>query len=380
MFSDKLNTDTQNSISAAIEITGPVDKLLVIGQTGCGKSVALKQVAENLADRYHIVFFSAADILNPMDIEIVDILLAAYLESIRSLRANGIKGLPKSFAPLMKRIKPALNISAKSGFDVLESLSFKLRVESEARMAVREAFGTETAILGGSLTETCRKTSELLKKDVILIVDDLDKLAPRFVEDIFFRNADLLTLPEIKMIFAFPLSHYYMPMFEGISEKFAYELVTPVCLQDIDGKRNQAAYELLADLALGRIEGELVHPEALRELTEKSGGLVRDLMKFMKDACKIAVNTETGVIDETVAERVINMKIGEFDRFFDFPKYGREIGKILKTRFRNDVVGEDMVHLLRYNFVLKYGHEDEQSWYDVHPCLKECVTRKNKIE
>jgi len=64
-----------NEIITTIRITERFKKMLVIGHRGCGKSTILNKVAEELKNDYHVVSFSAAENINMMDVETVDIVL-----------------------------------------------------------------------------------------------------------------------------------------------------------------------------------------------------------------------------------------------------------------------------------------------------------------
>jgi len=78
-YIDDFTKDSVNEIKTTIQITERFRKMLVIGHRGCGKSTILNKVAEELDNSYHIVSFSAASVLNMMDVETVDILLAIHL-------------------------------------------------------------------------------------------------------------------------------------------------------------------------------------------------------------------------------------------------------------------------------------------------------------
>ena len=103
-----------------------------------------------------------------------------------------------------------------------------------------------------------------------------------------------------------------------------------------------------------------------------SGGLLRDLIKFMQDACKKAIIKKSPVIEKDIAEQVINETANHYKRLFDFPNYKEDVEKIASKSQRDEVDSEKLVYLLKYLFILEYRFEDEL-WYDVHPCLKKVL-------
>jgi len=215
--------------------------------------------------------------------------------------------------------------------------------------------------------------TEEMKKDVLIIIDDLDKLQDETTcERIFFKETQLLIMPEAKIIFTFPLFAYYSPSFRQISAQFTDKFIQLVNLYDIDGNYQKTAMTILKKLVLKRIEPTYISDEAMKDLIDKSGGLLRDLIQFMQDACKIVIDQESSVINAAIVKKVIQNKINEYNRIFNFPEYKEIVRQIIQTKNKEAILNEDVIYLLRYLFVMEYGSSGEQSWYDAHPCLKAC--------
>jgi Cdc6-like AAA superfamily ATPase len=181
--------DITNSIINTIQVTERFRKILIIGHTGCGKSTILNKVAEELKDKYHVVAFSVANELNMMDMETIDILMTIYLQLIYSLKQikKGIEGLLRSLGELLKNIKEKLNIELDVGFKLLESISFKIKVESESRDAIRREFKKQVETIQQNISTACEEIRKKTKKDILIIIDDLDKLKDETAtEKIFF--------------------------------------------------------------------------------------------------------------------------------------------------------------------------------------------------
>jgi len=115
-----------------------------------------------------------------------------------------------------------------------------------------------------------------------------------------------------------------------------------------------------------------VKPEAGNYLIENSGGLLRDLVKFMQDACKLAIVEEKEVIDLEIAQQVVSKYINDYYRVFDTVKYKTAIEAISATKEKDG--NENLIYFLRHLFALEY-RQDKQLWYDIHPCLKMALAR-----
>ncbi len=215
-----------------------------------------------------------------------------------------------------------------------------------------------------------------IQKDVLIIIDDLDKLKNEFAEKIFFDEARLLTMIDAKIIFTFPLANYYSPLFNQISDKFEDEFIQLIDLYTSNGKYQQESLEMLKKLILKRIDKKYISDDAMKHLIDHSGGLLRDLVKFMQDACKLALLQKVKTIADSteIPQKVIQDKINEYKAVFDFPEYENDVKEIIQKRTRTGIKSAHLNYLLRYLFVLEYGRRGEESWYDAHPCLKELLS------
>jgi len=243
-----------------------------------------------------------------------------------------------------------------------------------------EAFGQAIEQHVGDKQQTERYKGLIVKharteKDVLIIIDDLDKLKNEFAQKVFFDETRLLTMIDAKVIFTFPLANYYSPSFNHISDKFEDEFIQLVNLYTIEDKYQPSSLEMLKKLVLKRIEQQYISDEAMKYLIDHSGGLLRDLIKFMQDACKLALLEEVAIIDgdKEIPQRVVQDKINEYKGVFDFPEYENAVKEIMQKRTREGIKNEHLHYLLRYLFVLEYGRRGKESWYAVHPCLKELL-------
>ncbi len=372
-YVDDFTKELTEQITTTIRITERFKKMLIIGHRGCGKSTILNKVAEDLKNEYHMVNFSAADVLNLMDVEPVDILLATYLQVLSSVKEE-----PK-FSDLLKRFNDLMEIFKKKihqeedGINLLKTVSFKFTVEPESRAVIRRELLNQIEALQDNLSKACEEIRNNKEKDVLVIIDDLDKLETESAEKIFFENSCLLTLPQVKIAYTFPLDAYYCDAYIRISDRYAAQFIPVVNLFTPEKNYLASSNRALAKLILRRIDRELVSDDALKYMIDMSGGLLRDLVKFMQDACKLALVDKKSVIDRNLAEEAVSEHINNYYRIFDFPKYAESIGAIGERRKTLD--NETLVYLLRYLFALEYRHGKKNLWYGVHPCLDKALER-----
>jgi len=373
-YVDDFTKESVQEIITTISISEHFKKLLVIGHRGCGKSTILNKVAEDLKNNYHVVSFSAADVMNMMDVKTVDILLGTYLQVLNSIKKENELGVTvEHFEKLMKPIKERLSLK-ETGISLLGIISFKFMVETESRYAIRDELQNQMEGLQKNLSDVCQKIRNRYNKDVLIIIDDLDKLETKFAEQIFFDNPHLLSsLPEAKIIYTFPLDTYYCDAYIRISDRYDDQFIPLVNLLDSQQNYLESSQEKLRKLILRRIDKNLIDDDALKYLIDMSGGLLRDLVKFMQDCCKLAIVEKMSVINYSIAKMAVNEHINQYYRIFDFPEYSEKVREVALTKKKID--NKTLIYLLRYLFVLEYRYR-QNIWYDVHPCLKDALERK----
>ncbi|MCP4110713.1 MAG: AAA family ATPase [Desulfobacteraceae bacterium] len=370
-YIDDFTKQSVEKINTTIRISERFKKMLVIGHRGCGKSTILNKVAQDLKDEYHIVSFSAAEVINMVDVETVDILLATYLQVLESVSGdNRFKSLFDKFNEIVKLFKKEINLEA-TDVKVLGLLSFKFKVEPESRATIRKKLFDRVQELQKNLSDACNQIQEQQRKDVLIIIDDLDKLDTKIAEKIFFENFFMLTLPESKIVYTFPLDTYYCDDYIRITDKYDDKFIPLVNLFTSEGEYLEDSHKSLEKVILLRLEDkELIDKDAMKYVIDKSGGLLRDTVKFMQEACNVAIVDKSDVISTEIAERAVNKYINDYYRVFDFPIYAEKVRKIVETRKKVD--NKTLVYLLRHLFVLEYRH-DEKLWYDAHPCMKNAL-------
>ncbi|GBC61291.1 ATP-binding protein [Desulfonema ishimotonii] len=238
----------------------------------------------------------------------------------------------------------------------------------KARIGDIQEIHYEPVILKHAWVETPR--------EALILIDDMDKLKRGSAERIFFEQSHLLTFPRARIVFTFPLSVYYSPLFFHIRDHFDCVFIHPLQLYDMTGNRREDAWAAMRSL-LRRRMGRLRISEAASDLLiEYSGGLLRTLIGLARQSCRIAMARRMPGIDRAVAEMAVTALAGVFTRFFDGAEYGDVVRKITDVKSKAGMANRDLIYLLRYAFVLEYENPGEPAWYDAHPCLKMSLSGK----
>lgn len=378
-YIDDFTKDAVDSIKTTIEISEKYCKMLVIGHRGCGKSTILNKVAEELRNDFYIVSFRASENLNKEDVETVDILFSIYLEILKSMESNKIKDIPwQTFEEIKKIANKKIELN-EVGLSLLTTVSFKFKVEEESREILRATYRNKIKELNNNITECIKKIYSYNKKnnppntktqEILIIIDDLDKLDTKFAEQIFFKDAEILNLPSAKIVYTFPLETYYCPSFNTFKDSYEDQFISLVVTDK--EKNGDIGIKQLEKMVFKRIDKKYIERESLEYMIISSGGLLRDLIHLMQQACKKVMSKKHNIIDKGICQEVINETANHYKRLFDFPNYEEYIEKIMDKSERNEVNNETLIYLLKYLFVLEYRLNGEL-WYDVHPCLKKVI-------
>ncbi|MHB1560355.1 MAG: hypothetical protein ACYC61_23130, partial [Isosphaeraceae bacterium] len=217
--------------------------------------------------------------------------------------------------------------------------------------------------------------------NLLLVVDNLDRLSPPIASNLFFDNGEMLRMPRAHMIYTVPIAAVLAP--KNVGTIFQHLFTLPMIkTRWRDGRNFRHGKEVLTQLLAARIELDAIFAtkKVVARLIEMSGGSVRDLMRLVDLAQMIARAEGKECIDMTSANRAIDKLRVFFEQTLVpaasyFPRLARIHQKkddgsrplddpeaIQKDR-------EFLSQLLFNGSVLEYN--GGESWYDVHPIVQQ---------
>ena len=215
-----------------------------------------------------------------------------------------------------------------------------------------------------ALLEEARKiTKKEVQKELLVIIDSLDRLYRGLEIDLFKHNGDNLKRLKCHFIYVVPVSLFYDP--SAMQLPFDYIKMPMIPVRNYDGTINEDSVNLLREVIKRRfvLDNVLVEPEKTsREFILASGGHIRDLIRMLHDACLESVNK----IDIAVAQKMIN-RLGED---YDTPIKDHQYRYLIET-YKTKMVSsnKDTQELIYNTAILVYQNPDESTWKDVPPAL-----------
>lgn len=399
-FRVDLANDTIARLEQAVEDAPPAGKVIFAGHRGCGKSTLLAKFSKKMEKQgYFVAFFSVSDLIEMSDVNHVNILYSIALSLLNKATQNEVdipddtrKSLLEWFTStqtdtVTKDLKSEIGV----GGDFLKIITAKLKNEATFREEIKKTYSRKVSELARKADEIASIIQAATRKQVLVIIDDLDKLDLGLLENIYRDNINSLFLPKIKIIYTIPISGILnkklLPTLESVVSRIQLMSVCKFFKQGdchkFDGVANEKLINIFIQILKKRIPEELIEPEVARQIVLRSGGVVRELVRIARECCSqclLLIRSEPNRTDIKINEEILESAIRDLQHEFARP-LGKNLYNILVTTYQNftpvDAKSAEFLSLLHGLYVLEYENDD--LWYDVHPIVVDLLKRKQLI-
>ncbi len=373
-------------------------KIIFTGHRGCGKSTLLAEFSRNIHDRYFVVFFSIADTIEMSDVNHINILFAIGLNLMLEAEARQVN-IPQStkdalenwFTTRTRTEENSIQAEATNNNSILKVLSTKLKVDSTIRYEIKQEFERKISELVAQLNIIAASIQAAYKKDILVIIDDLDKLDLSVVNHIYKDNIKALCLPGFRIIYTIPIAALRETALKPIIENETNDqvVVMPVLKlfakgdsRQPDAQPRQETFDILCKILQKRIQPDLIEPEIAKNIALNSGGVLRELIRIANECCRICLRLIRRQPDGTVIINadILDQAINKIRNDFSLPLGSAEY-KILQDTYQKskpeDPKEQAFLDLLHGLYVLEY--RNSKNWYDVHPIVVELLRDEGLI-
>ncbi len=380
----------------------PVTRLLT-GHRGVGKTTELNRVAKELEEddgrkRVFVSILFAEQWLDIEDVAPEDLVLQIVRQLVADLRGEGMvlgeQRLGGFFTSLRERASALRLEAAELGVDPLR-FSFALKDFPTGRGEFRKLLSAQLPTVFDLvnrelLPEARRHLSTRGYDDVVLAVDDLDKIPQKVLtdsgltnhENLFLDNAGTLRAISASLLLTVPIELAYSPVRGRLKDDYGASIVTVplVPTRSREGERilegEQALVEVIGrrvGQALGETSGDpssiaeriFADPELLLRLVRLSGGHVRGLLVMATELLEwagdlpIGQETVTRYVCSAARELVRGLRPSDKEILREVRRTGEMVDS---ARFFD---------LLRNRYVYAYEAGTEDDWYGLNPLLEE---------
>ena len=392
---------------------------LFSGHIGCGKSSELKRLEHDLETSsrpYFPVYVSASDYLDENDVVPSDILLAVVAKLAESMRGKaGIDLKPTYFQKRFDELKNTLlsevgvsEIGIGAG-DVKATLQLSKK-DPGFRAMVRDKLGRQTSTLLGEINLVLDQARAELRtaataqngvyyEDIVLILDQLERIqrvegwedGAKSQKHLFIECAPQLKGLNVHVIYTIPLRlvRSHGPELGKIYRSAPFVLpMIKIFERGAKRKPYASGIDCMKDLVRRRLGGasleDVFGPGALDWLITYSGGHVRDLMTFIREA---SAYTDHLPINLDIAKKALQQTIALYSTSIPNGFWPKLVELELSTDQHIDNNDPDYQTMLEQVYVMEYINGDDDSdpfmsaapWYAVNPIVRELRQFKDAL-
>jgi hypothetical protein len=367
-----------------IEIADREEKYLFLGFRGSGKSTELYRLEAALDEnRFIVVNYSIRDDLNLSDFDFRDFFVSMALKVYDVALAKGIPLHPdieKDFQDFAKRItnitEDEVTRGKKADLSFSKTLGFKLSREATTRQILRKELDQKISDLIQRLNWLILDIEDKSGKKLVIIVDDLDKLARgQQSEDFFYKNYQLLIEPSCFVVYTFPIPLAFNPLYETVRHAFTSDVtLLQMPIWKRNGERHEEGRKFYRDVISLRIDPQLLE-EGVLEYAIESTGKLTELVEVMKEASLNAVRSG----GKQIAKKDVSTALDKLRMTFDRTLTDAHKMRLLEINSCKEAreEGPDSVltRELLFSLTAVEYEDDEGRWCTVNPMLLPLVKK-----
>jgi len=407
-----------DELEQAIEdSTGLDEKLIFTGHTGCGKSTLLAELRFRLMEtgRYFVVMFSIADTIERSAVDHVNILFSMAVQMLEAAENQQVQlqpGIKKSLYQWLGKhtkteskaveadIEANVETKVKGGIplilEFLAAIKSKLKINSVVRDEISTEFARRISDLIAQINAIQIYITNATGQQVVVIIDDLDKLDLSVTETIFSKNIQPLLDPGFRIVYTIPIATLReVALRRGIEQRVKQiytmrvaKFFSKTTVRRPDRLPDAACVKLFEEVLDKRLPQELIDPNLKQTIVLQSGGVLRELIRIVDrccDKCKTAIRRQIRRaefdqplvrIDQQVLDQVmIDLQIEYAEPL------GRNDYKLLKFIYDEfepeDAENQRFLDLLHGMYILEYRNAGQ--WYDLSPIVIDLMRQRGDL-
>jgi nucleoside-triphosphatase THEP1 len=379
------------------------NQLVFAGHRGCGKSTLLAQFAQQLQDQFFTVFFSISDLIEMVEINHINTLFAIALQLMATAEAQAIaidpakkKAIFDWFKKHTRTETDEFEAELEGGFDLFGFFKGKLRTDATVRNEITTEFKQNPRDLLENLNVIAIEIKQITRKEIVVIIDDIDKLDLAQVEEIFQRNIKLLLQPRFIVIYTIPIA----TIRDGVLKKHIEDetgnriFLMPVTKlfprrtpQEPKPLPVETTMETMRSVLARRMNPKLFEDGVVDRIVLYSGGVLRELIRIAQECCRLMrvrllqkVRRQEPITDDRIDLEILNkaLNILRNDLTITLSKTEREILQITyQNHMPDDPKQQEFLDLLHRIAAIEY--RNDESWYDVHPLIVDQLRQEGLI-
>ncbi|MDW7691672.1 hypothetical protein R9C00_17010 [Flammeovirgaceae bacterium SG7u.111] len=405
--------DPRKRIERALRDNFDIDKhILFVGYKGCGKSTELNHLQKDIQDEFLVLNYSVMKELDPVHLNYIELFIVTmeqlfsfadsedkihispeYLKNITHwLGTKEIKEINDKFIGL----DTEAGAKGTIGVPYLKEFFYKFKFSAKSSKSLKETIKRNVEPKLSDLIEHCNnlireiklQLNNIGKNDLVIIIEDLDKIPIDRAQELFFNYTNQLVSLQTNVVFTFPISIYNSIKYNNIREYFSMVRELPMIkIAEKDGSDNEQGMDVMRKMVEKRMDTSTLieSSEILNQMIRDSGGCIRDLFRMIHEAGEIALDYDEEKITEkhrhqsylalkkeyenTIADNTVDGKKYPVEGYYEV------LVNLAKNTTKKVDNTEELLHLRDNLCVLGYNGE---GWCDVHPIVKSILKERGK--
>ncbi|MBK8035768.1 MAG: hypothetical protein IPK22_01330 [Verrucomicrobiaceae bacterium] len=383
-----------------------VQRVLVHGHQGCGKSTEINKVISELGPQWLVVSLNVVDALPVSGNEAADVLLAACMRIVEVAKDHDLKLNEDTLKPIVAFFAKTTKTSTEShaaGLDIeagadasqtffgklfglkaklVSDLKFGSRSEESTIHQVRQNKGQLRDYVNalGIAAELAWQEIATERGRLLLVIENLDKVSLADADRIFVKDGPLLSSISLRAIYTIPVFTYYSNEASVIDACFPQRLSVPMIkVSERNGTVSAEGCAVLKQIIRHRVAPSILPDDAVDALIGATGGVLRDIFQTITLASTFTTVRASKVIDRSAIESALVRMVSElglricYPRDHAAPRDPRPLLELLATiasEQRSNLASpvrsnEDIQILLKSGALLEYNNG--KRWLGVHP-------------
>lgn len=364
-------------------------KFLFVGHTGCGKSTELSKLVDiietgqgryqSLKSVFLPIQYSISEVVGLYNIEFVDLALSIIIGIYKEMERLG-HAVDDSAA---RRVydwlcwqdagqgeegdPPADKLRLAS---LIRLMDVRMKSEGEVREAIRNRIRVYVPELIQLINQTIAEVTYVTGKNVLLIIDDLDKIQPlETALNIFREHVNSLTSFQCFVIYTAPISLLYDAQSKHVGQFLELHYMPMFTVRRKDGTPepiDSPDVTTLREIIYRRVHPSLFEEGVVDSAIYLTGGILRELIRVIRGCCVYCHEYEIGRISHHILQMQKSKLKSEYYRMLEHEDY-KWLQRVNRTKSRADV---NMRHL--ESLVVLY-YPNGKGWFDVHPVVSELL-------
>lgn len=409
---DARGEQTRSRISLLLKDNMDMNQhILFVGYKGCGKSTELKHLEKDIEDNFLVINYSILNELDPNNINYIELIIVTMKRLFSFVEENNIKLNTKYIKGISNFLKTKeieeirekymgaeIKAGAEAGVNIpyltkfFAAFTASIRSSKSLKTVLKETvephFSTLLNHCNDLISQVRLDLGKINKKDLVIIIEDLDKINISQAESLFFDYSNQITSLKSNVIYTFPIALKYNSRFNTIKNYFTntYELPM-IMVHTKNGDKSSEGFDTMKRIVGARMKFDLFENiNILEKFIEYSGGCLRDLFTMISDAAensRINNREKISCEDEKYAYNKIKKDYKntiadslDSEGKVDIPaaKYYEVLDKLNKdSKKMTDNTREELD--LRQNLTI-LGYNGS-GWCDVHPIMKDILNERN---